>query len=654
MKYRYIATLLLLGALSSCSESDDNLNESDITKEPVDYSSFFASIDNTLSDKVVSRAVSYGDYAKPELMVSFEGGEQANYTYNTTSLCYEVDDATQLGEKALYVHSTEYGDSNNGAMVAAAWPDTFAENPATIISLKNIKPRIRINYKYADTEAIATVSGVSLCNIYTQGEFAALPTIIYTSTGDLGEVQAAVSTDEYSNILTDDELESQEEGVVTYTTGAFELYTVPQVLSTYDAYVKFTIDGEDHLYYFKDKVSFESHYCYEMVFEIKMFEGAVDIELTEQSEYGDWEDEGDGLIVTIDPANAFDTWDGSSVSTMLEGSGNSENPYLIYSAADLKYFTTAAAGTSASTYLSAHYRLEQNIDWNSNAWTMVGSNSAPFLGTFDGDGHTIKNLALSYGYSNGGMFGFIGQAATTTVTEYIGEIKNLSITGVFTGTGNNIAGFVGQVQSSSNIENCHFSGSVTGALGVGAIAGSLSGRVAGCSVVNSTIIGTGESTSTTKGTGAVVGQIWANTNVKFEYNVALNSTVSNVDEKYTGALVGSTWNQWQPLWNSFSSNVTSDNAEYIFGLVGYTGNAGEDPTTDTYTYLYQSSYYTGSAAYLDPAYYLDPASYSAQEMCNMLIYGDITTQYDPDQNAEGWYWSVNDAYDAPFPTYNSK
>lgn len=650
MKFKYITTLLMLCLFISC-QTDETIDNGEIgEKDPVDYSMFMASIDNSLSDKIVSRAISYVDSATPNLSVYFEDGNIASYTYNDNNLYYEVDDATQMGDKALYVYSSEMGEDSNGALVAASWPELFETNPATEISLRNVKPQVRINYKYADTEEIASVSTVSLCQIYSAGEFSALPTLVYTATGDLGEVVASETTDIYASVLTDD----QAEGDVTYITGAYELYAAPQVLSTYDAYVKFTIDGEDHLYYFKDKVSFESYYSYDMVFEIKMFEGAVDIELTEQSKYADWEDEGDGLIVTIDPANKFDTWDGSAISTSLEGAGTDNDPYLIQSAADLNYVLSLTSGSLATTYLSANYRLEKNIDWNSNSWSMIGTYSTPFLGLFDGNGYTIKNIAISYSWNSAGLFRYVGTSSTSAVTSYQGEIKNLSLTGVINGSAHNTAGFVGNAAPTSNIENCHFSGTVLGSYAVGGIVGSGEGRIAGCSVMNSTITATTESTGTTKGAGGIVGQLWTNTNIRFEHNLVLNCKVSSAKETSAGGLIGSTWTQWQPSYNSFAKNITTDNESDMFGLIGYTGAADADPTTDTYSYLYQNSYYTGDVAYNDAAYYLDSANYTMQEMCNMLNYGDASIEYNPSENAAGWYWAVSNTYDSPMPVYNSK
>ncbi len=654
MKYRYIILLLQLCFFVSCDTSDKMEDDGTINSEPIDYSMFKASIDNSLNDKVVSRAVSYGSSETPDLKLYFDNGSIAAYTYNTSSQYYEVDDATQMGDKALYVYSSEVEDNKSGALVAAAWPEQFAAIPETEISLRNVKPRVRINYKYADTEAITSINAVSLCQIYSDGELSALPTLVYSATGEVGEVVASSTTDIYSSILSDEESDKQAAGEVNYLTGAYELYVVPQVLSTYDACVKFVIDGEEHLYYFKNKVSFESYYCYDIVFEIKMFEGAVSIELTDQNEYAEWEDMGDGLIVSIDPSNRFDSWDGSSISTTLEGNGDAESPYLIKSAADLNYFCSLANGSLASTYLAAHYRLEQNIDWGGNAWSMIGSKTNSFVGVFDGNGYTLKNIVLSYGYNNGGMFGYIGSSSSTVVTSYTGEIKNLSLTGIISGAGSNIAGVVGSANPTSNVENCHFSGTVSGTFGVGGIVGSSQGRVVGCSVINSTITSTTEPSGTTKGAGGVVGQMWNNVNIKFEYNLALNCKVSGKKEEYTGGLIGSTWTAAQSSGNSFAKNITTDNSSYMFGITGYMGGTGEDPTSDTYSSLYQQSYYTGDAAYNDSTYFLGSDAYTTQQMCNMLNNGDVLQEFDPSQNSEGWYWAVNETYDSPMPVYNSK
>ena len=62
--------------------------------------------------------------------------------------------------------------------------------------------------------------------------------------------------------------------------------------------------------------------------------------------------------------------------------------------------------------------LLADVDLEGKEWTPVGTSSAPFQATFDGQGHTISNLVITGGSkSNQGLFGY-----TTN-----GEIKNLTI-----------------------------------------------------------------------------------------------------------------------------------------------------------------------------------------------------------------------------------
>ena len=61
--------------------------------------------------------------------------------------------------------------------------------------------------------------------------------------------------------------------------------------------------------------------------------------------------------------------------------------------------------------------LNENINLNNEPWTPIGSEGAPFCGTFNGNGKTIANLVVNGYDSNAGLFGF-----TTD-----GEIKNLVI-----------------------------------------------------------------------------------------------------------------------------------------------------------------------------------------------------------------------------------
>lgn len=103
-------------------------------------------------------------------------------------------------------------------------------------------------------------------------------------------------------------------------------------------------------------------------------------------------------------------------------------------------------------------RLEADIDL-----TDTGFDSIPiFYGTFDGNKHRIKGLEL---YSDGSVKGLFRYLANTAT------VKNLIVEGTIAPGGSRcmIGGIAGE--NSGLIQNCVFSGTVTGADSIGGIAG---------------------------------------------------------------------------------------------------------------------------------------------------------------------------------------
>lgn len=90
------------------------------------------------------------------------------------------------------------------------------------------------------------------------------------------------------------------------------------------------------------------------------------------------------------------------------------------------------------------------------------SGVASFNGTFEGNGHTIRNVKLEEKGSDFGFFRYIGES---------GVVQNLHIEGTIAplGSQENIGGIVGV--NYGTITNCSFSGAVSGINGVGGIAG---------------------------------------------------------------------------------------------------------------------------------------------------------------------------------------
>ena len=85
------------------------------------------------------------------------------------------------------------------------------------------------------------------------------------------------------------------------------------------------------------------------------------------------------------------------------GSGTASSPYLIATATELQ---------SINNNLGAYYRLTADIDLAGYTWTPIGTTSAGFFGELDGDGHTIKNLALSRTDQSAGLFCTLTSGAT--------------------------------------------------------------------------------------------------------------------------------------------------------------------------------------------------------------------------------------------------
>jgi len=89
------------------------------------------------------------------------------------------------------------------------------------------------------------------------------------------------------------------------------------------------------------------------------------------------------------------------------GSGTASDPYIIMTADQLD---------EVRNDLDAHYRLGADIDLDvspyneGQGWVPIGDSTLnPFIGVFDGNWHTIKNLFTTGGsYDSIGLFGVLG------------------------------------------------------------------------------------------------------------------------------------------------------------------------------------------------------------------------------------------------------
>lgn len=133
---------------------------------------------------------------------------------------------------------------------------------------------------------------------------------------------------------------------------------------------------------------------------------------------------------------------------------NADGIYQIHSAAGL---------ANMAKHPDGKYELLQDVDLAGADWTPVGTESAPFTGSFDGKGFAITNLNITAGAD--GYTGFFG-VNQGNVQELILEQVQISASAGYVGT---LAGC-----NAGTLEDCHVSGTMK--LSGDAVAGGLVGK----------------------------------------------------------------------------------------------------------------------------------------------------------------------------------
>ncbi|WP_225422666.1 beta strand repeat-containing protein, partial [Pseudomonas huaxiensis] len=129
--------------------------------------------------------------------------------------------------------------------------------------------------------------------------------------------------------------------------------------------------------------------------------------------------------------------------------------------------------------LGAHYTLAMNIDasatagrnasgmWSTAGFVSVGDASNHFVGTFDGQNHTIDELTIDRAFTDGiGLFGRTGSGS---------EIRNTGLVGGSVAGRSDVGMLVGR--SDGSISNAFATGRVSGDLYVGGLVGRSDGSI---------------------------------------------------------------------------------------------------------------------------------------------------------------------------------
>ncbi|MHC4546356.1 MAG: GLUG motif-containing protein [Planctomycetota bacterium] len=180
------------------------------------------------------------------------------------------------------------------------------------------------------------------------------------------------------------------------------------------------------------------------------------------------------------------------------GSGTPEDPYQIRDANHMQ-----AIGTDANDW-DKHFKLMADIDlsgYTGTEFNIIGNNSNPFTGVFDGNDHTISNFTYtSTGKSYIGLFVYVWRghikdiglidpnldiASGEYVGSLVGEIKEGTVTNCYVEGGSvsgddTVGGLCGR-SDMSTINNCYSTASVSGDWFVGGMMGSISyGSITNC------------------------------------------------------------------------------------------------------------------------------------------------------------------------------
>lgn len=211
----------------------------------------------------------------------------------------------------------------------------------------------------------------------------------------------------------------------------------------------------------------------------------------------------------------------------------------------------------ASGYpIDGKYELSADIDMNDVPFQAIGGGTAPtpFLGTFNGKGHAIRNLKISSSGNGTGLFAYIGTGGRVVNV----KLQNVDITG-----GNSTGAIAGN--STGTVENSYVDGKITGAGYTGGIVGLLHAGTLQNSFVTAEVYGT-------TGGGLIGGTNWNNsgsplaqkdttTGNVIRNNYVAGTVAGTAGGQYYGAVVGDMGGSSGSLLQTFHGNTVT-NAVY--------------------------------------------------------------------------------------------
>ena len=178
--------------------------------------------------------------------------------------------------------------------------------------------------------------------------------------------------------------------------------------------------------------------------------------------------------VCVGGVSGHDTWDGTADTTWYTSKPSSTTTYTISTAEELAGLAELVNGgnnfagktiilgdnlllNTDDVFNDAWEEFNVYNDPNLHSWDPIGTESYPFMGTFDGNGYYIGNVySVFEDRIPAGLFGCVGADSDSNVKGTIKNVKLLNVLFVTTSNGNKgvLGGLVGHLKGGI-VKDCH-------------------------------------------------------------------------------------------------------------------------------------------------------------------------------------------------------
>ena len=289
----------------------------------------------------------------------------------------------------------------------------------------------------------------------------------------------------------------------------------------------------------------------------------------------------------------------NEITTLSE---NNDTITYIYTADDLVKFRDSV--NAGNTYAGKTVYLMNDIDLITvcsstlGSWEPIGATGTYFIGTFDGNYHTISNLYINSNlYNNTGLFSVIEQNAiiSNVLMDNVYIYNNYS-------SGTNIGSIAGT--NLGDILNCGVkSGELICKASTYILIGGISGRTGDdVSSISNCYNNANINATLTDGdyirAGGICGQLWYYGNVSNCYNTG-DITSNGKRRTQNGGIIGSIYKTAKVV-NCYNTGKVSGTADknYIGGIVGQSGESTDYPEG-----IIENSYCTTTSSAISYYYY---------------------------------------------------